>query len=226
MSKLITSLSEYIKEETTNGIWYHGTPDSRGIEKNGFDKRTKSITYLKDIEKYKEAQSKLKSARENDDMDLYHRILDTISYFKSDMTYNSPIFLTDNYSVARTYADPMRAFDYQGAIEKVYKVRVNNCNRVVRINATGDRFRFISVDKVKRGFMAFGITEEEITDLINKFNFYVQNNKGVQTDVIAAIGNCLKIDCIDVIGVYDSYNGGKIKSTVRMVLDPSNIEIV
>ena len=57
------------------------------------------------------------------------------------------------------------------------------------------------------------------------FNYYISDNKGIQTDVIAAIGNYLGFDCIDVIGVLDSYHGGTVKSTVRMVLNPSNVRI-
>ena len=57
------------------------------------------------------------------------------------------------------------------------------------------------------------------------FNYYISDNKGIETDVIAAIGNWLDFDCIDVVGVLDSYHGGTVKSTVRMVLDPTNVKI-
>jgi len=51
------------------------------------------------------------------------------------------------------------------------------------------------------------------------------DDKGIKTDVIAAIGDWLGFECIDVVGVLDSYHGGNIKSTVRMVLDPTNLKI-
>jgi len=57
------------------------------------------------------------------------------------------------------------------------------------------------------------------------FNFYVKENYGIQTDVIAAIGDWLGLDCIDVIGVIDSYQGGNTKSTVRIVLDVDKVKI-
>ncbi len=50
--------------------------------------------------------------------------------------------------------------------------------------------------------------------------------KGIRTDDIAAIGNWLKFDCIDVVGVLDSYRGGKESSTVRMVLDPTKAKVI
>lgn len=72
--------------------------------------------------------------------------------------------------------------------------------------------------------MNAGISESEITKVINMFNF--TTNKGIKTDVISAIGNWFGFDCIDVVGVLDSYNGGKTKSTVKMVLNPSKVKII
>jgi energy-converting hydrogenase A subunit M len=78
---------------------------------------------------------------------------------------------------------------------------------------------------VKSGFINYGVPEEEIDNLISRFNFYVKENYGIQTDVIAAIGNWLGVDCIDVVGVIDTYEGTKNKSTVRIVLDTDKVKI-
>jgi hypothetical protein len=78
---------------------------------------------------------------------------------------------------------------------------------------------------VKKGFINSGVSEEEVDRLISMFNYYISDSKGIKTDVIAAIGNWLDFDCIDVIGVLDSYHGGTVKSTVRMVLDPTIVKI-
>ena len=208
-----------------NESWYHGTPDAREVEKNGgFVNRTMVADYVTSPDELKQHQEKMTTARESGDMDEYHKLLDMVSGFKKDFTYKKPIFLSDKYSVAKTYADPQRAFDYQNSIPKTYEVDVD-CNKIVKIVATGDRFRFISIDKVKKGFINSGVSEQEIDKLISMFNYYVSKNKGIKTDVIAAIGNYLEFDCIDVIGVLDSYHGGTIKSTVRMVLDSSNVKI-
>jgi hypothetical protein len=223
---IATTIREYLNEQRMlNEGWYHGTPDAREIEKEGgFTHKTMKVDYVKDPDGLRNIQLQMNIAKKEGNEDLYWELLNSVSDFKEYYTYKKPLFLTDKYSVAKTYADPQRAFDYQNAIEKVYEVDVN-CNKVVKIVATGDRFRFISIDKVKNGFINSGVSEEEIDKLISMFNYYIPDNKGIKTDVIAAIGNWLEFDCIDVIGVLDSYHGGTIKSTVRMVLDPTNVKI-
>ena len=217
---IIANVSKLLNES-----WYHGTPDAREIQKvGGFTHKTMTVNYVTDTNGLKELQISMKNARESGDMDLYHNLLNKVDDYKKDFTYKKPLFLSNKYSVAKTYADPQRAFDYQNAVEKTYEVDVN-CNKIVKIVATGDRFRFISIDKVKQGFINSGVSEEEIDKLILMFNYYVSNNKGIKTDVIAAIGNWLDFDCIDVVGVLDSYDGGNVQSTVRMVLDPTKAKI-
>ena len=217
----------YVKlfEEFSTKIWYHGSEDSRKIESNGgFEQRTKKAEYISDLDKYYEVQSKMKNARETDE-NYYFELLDQSRNLKKEFQYNAPVFLSDEYRVARTYADPQRAFDYQNAEPKVYKIE-SECNNLVTISTYGDRFRFLNTDKIKRGFMNKGISEDDIDKTIKKFNFYTQNNKGLKTDTLAAIGAWYKFDCIDVKGVLDSYNGGTVKSTVRMVLDVNKIKII
>ena len=220
------SIHEYLNEQQMlKESWYHGTPDAREVEENGgFTDRTKTISYVTDPKKFDQHREKMNLAMKNGDMDTYDKLLNMTGDFKKDFTYKKPIFLCDKYSVAKTYADPKRAFDYQNALEKVYEVDIE-CDKIAKIVATGDRFRFVSIDKVRQGFINSGVSSEEIDKLIGMFNYYISDNKGIQTDVIAAIGNYLGFDCIDVIGVLDSYDGGTVKSTVRMVLNPSNVKI-
>ena len=220
MKFIKTTILEYLNES-----WYHGTIDSREIEKiGGFTEKTMIIDYIIDPDGFKELQFNMRKARESGDMDLYHNLLNKVGDYKNDFRYKKPLFLSDNYYVAKTYADSKRAFDYQNSIERVYEVEVS-CDKVVKIVANGDRFRFISIDKVKSGFINSGISEEDIDKLILMFNYYISDNKYIKTDIIAAIGNWLKFDCIDVIGVLDSYHGGTVKSTVRIVLDPTKVKI-
>jgi hypothetical protein len=56
------------------------------------------------------------------------------------------------------------------------------------------------------------------------FNYYT--NKGITTDLIGVIAQWFKFDTVDIINVLDSYHGGNIKSTVKMVFDSKNIEII
>jgi hypothetical protein len=78
---------------------------------------------------------------------------------------------------------------------------------------------------VKRGFVQAGIDEHEIDKVIQMFN-YGSGDKGMKTDLIAAIGGWFGFDVIDVVNVLDSYHGGTVRSTVRMVLNPTNIKIL
>lgn len=215
-----------ISEDFDSKTWYHGTPDSREIQKvGGFSKRTTTVTYVENVNGYNEHMDKLKNARQSGDDKLYHQLLSKTSDFKKEYTYNTPIFLSDKKNVASTYADPKRAFDYQGAVEKVYEVKVN-CSKKAIVFASGQRFRFLNIDPVKKGFVDSGQSEETINNLIAMFNYNVKNKRGIETDKIGAIAHYLGYDCVDVVGVLDSYHGGKTKSTVKMVFDPSNIKII
>lgn len=108
------------KNKLLSETWYHGTPDSRDLEKSGgFINKTKSVDYISNLKDYNENQFEMNQARENGDEDKYFDLLDNVSEYKKNYRFNSPVFLTDNYSVAKSYADPKRAFDYQGAIERV-----------------------------------------------------------------------------------------------------------
>jgi len=220
---ILSVIKEY--SDKLNESWFHGTPDVRELEKSGgFEERTQEVDYISDLEGYNVLRGELDKARETD-MDRYYKLLDEVPKVKKTFKYITPVFLTDKQSVARTYADPQRAFDYQNAKQKILVADVD-CNRIVRINAHGDQFRFINVDKVKRGFIDAGVSEEKIDTIIKQFNYYIPPEKnGMKTDVVAAIGNYLGFDCIDVIGVLDSYDGGSIKSTVRMVLNPKNVHL-
>lgn len=223
---------DYIKKQTRKHliesigeIWYHGSPDVREIEKSGgFTHKTFSVPYIKDIDGYYKVQNDLKIARQNGDDTEYHRLLDTVNTFKDNYVMGKPVFLSNDRGVANTYVNKP-SFDYQNSEPKLLMVRVTT-NSVVKINAPGDRFRFIDVNKVKRGFLASGTSEKDFDDLLPRLNFYQQSKEGIKTDMVAVLGHWLGYDCIDVIGVLDSYNGGSVKSTVRMVLNHEQIEIV
>lgn len=224
-NKIREIIKEFLLEQTINESWYHGTYDSREIEQlGGFDKRTIVVDYISDPDQFKLIKTKLNKALDDKNYDLYDQYLNVVSELKDTYKYNKPIFLSNNYSVAKTYANSKRAFDYQNSTEKVFEVDVN-CSNVVKISAYGERFAFINVDYVKRGFINAGVSEEEINRLISMFNYYYKDKSGIRTDAIGAIGSWLGFDCIDVMGVLDSYHGGSVKSTVRMVLDPSSVKI-
>ena len=190
-------IKKYLREGLkSSNIWYHGTPDVTALEnEGGFSSRNMSVDYISDLEGYYGIQSKLKQSREAGDDKAYFKYLDMVPKFKATFNMRKPVFLSNDSSVAKTYADPRRAFDYQNAKEKLLKVELSD-GKTVTIVATGDRFRFINTDK------------------------------GIKTDVVAVLGEWFGFDYVDVVGVLDSHQGGSIKSTVRMVFDPSRITII
>jgi hypothetical protein len=209
-----------------NEYWYHGTPDVSGLEKEGgFTSRNISVEYLKDIKGYYDAQNLMKKSRESGDEDTHWKVLDSIPSFKDHYTMRKPVFLSNNYSVAKTYADPRRASDYQTAREKVLKIDLDE-GSVVKIVATGDRFRFIEVTKIKQGFVNAGVPSNKVDELVERLVFAQPDKTRMKTNAVAVLGEWFGFDYIDVVGVLDSYHGGSIKSTVRMVFDVSKIKIV
>ena len=167
-----TLLRENLINESKN-VWYHGTPDVRGLEKEGgFSERTLDAQYIDDMEAYHKIQAGLTTARDSGDDNEYHRLLDMVPKLKKTFTIRKPIFITDKYNVAKTYADASRSFDYQNAEEKVLQVSVKD-GKGVTITATGDRFRFIDLGKVKRGFMAAGVSDTDFDTVFDKFNFHI-----------------------------------------------------
>lgn len=212
-------VGETIKEE-----WFHGTPDVRDIKKiGGFENRNINVNYITNPDKWEEIQIKMADARDSN-RDEYFKLVDMATELRKNISIPSPIFLTDNYGVANTYADPKRAYDYQGAEEKVLKVSVNEGNTLT-INANGSDFRGISIDSAMRGLTNSGIDLDKAKNAIKMFSPNVKDNK-LSTDSLAVIGHMFNFDIIDVKNVLDSYNVGKTKSTVRMVFDPSRIKIV
>ena len=70
-------LRQLLIENSEGSVWYHGTPDSRELEKaGGFSERKISVEYVKDINAFNEIQLKLKNTREAGEMDKYHQLLD------------------------------------------------------------------------------------------------------------------------------------------------------
>lgn len=204
--------------------WYHGTPDVRNIRKQGgFEERTTTVSYISDPEKWKELQKEMAKKRETD-MKEYAKLIDEVSNLKKTVTIPSPIFLTNKYNVAKTYADPTRAFDYQKAEESILTVTVNT-GKLLTVDAGGNDFRGIDLDSVLTALSKGGIPPQKSKKLLMMFIPEIRNEK-LSTDALAIIGHMFNFDTIDVINVLDSYQVGKTKSTVRMVFDPSRINVL
>jgi hypothetical protein len=121
-----------LQEVLSDKIWYHGTPDVRNLEEDGgFTQKYLNINYVEDIDEWDRMQNEMKIARESGDEDRYFEIINSVGNLRKNIKIKKPVFLTDTYSIAKTYADPRRAFDYQEAREKVLKVKVKDGRGVV-----------------------------------------------------------------------------------------------
>jgi hypothetical protein len=215
-----------ITEEPLNedNLWYHGTPDVRGVEQTGsFVPKTDTTTYVSDPKKWNELQAAMQTVRsQSGTNDEYFKLLDQAAELRKSMTYKKPIYFTKNRAVASTYADPKRAFDYQGSKPRILQVKIDDSGKILEVPAHGQRVRMINADFVKAALRDSGISEEEINKYFDMFPNAVTNNR-MSAETIGIITQLLGFDIVDVLGVLDSYHGGSIKSTVRMVFDPSRI---
>jgi len=226
--KVIDIINEEINNFVLNeqDIWYHGTPDSRELKQSGsFVDKTNTTDYITDPEKWNELQAEMQAARVSSNEDLYFELLDQAGALRKTMTYKKPIYFTKNRGVASTYADPHRAMDYQGSEPSILQVKIDDNGKILKVPAHGQRFRMINADYFKDALRNAGIPEEKINKYFNMFPNDVHNNK-MSAETIGIIAQLLGFDIIDVLGVLDSYHGGTIKSTVRMVFDPQRIHII
>jgi len=218
-------ISHFVNESDTN-YWYHGTPDNREIIKNGFQLKKGITSYISNPQKYFELQKNMKIARSNGNEKQYFDLLDQAGKLDKQLTYNKPIYFTNSQTVARTYADEKRAFDYQNSISSIIKVIIDDNGNILTIPAYGESFRGIKVDIVKKALNENGISDEITNKYLSMFANYINKNNTITSETLSIIAQLLKFDIIDVIGVLDSYHGGNIKSTIRIVFDPNRIKIV
>jgi hypothetical protein len=140
---------------------------------------------------------------------------------------SGPYFLTDNRSVARTYADDTRAADYQRAEPRVLSLYSRAPDPLV-IDAQGDNFRGIELDYVDQA-MRQKYGDGPLLD--NYFREADRLRAGedegrISTDALAAIARRFgSSDVVDVRNVHDTYTGDGPASTVRMFRDPTSVRL-
>lgn len=208
--------------ESDTQVWYHGSPEGQNI-KGAFEQRMMGVEYLTDYKAWIALQDQMNSVENGSDeyMDLIHKAGD----LRAHKQIPSPIFFSDNYSVANTYADDNRAWDYQNAEPKVFKAIIDAGN-VLTVNAFGESFRGISLRATKQALQKVGIDEARIEAAIGQFTHSIRGDGSkLSTDSLAMIAHELGFDTIDVKGVKDTYMGGGPNATVRMVFDPSRINL-
>lgn len=225
--KIQTYIRNIITENQNQKFWYHGTPDAKFIESaGGFGEREHSIEIVANPHKFQQIRDEIDNARANGDEKLYFKLLDEVPKTKAHIKVKSPIFFSDVKSVAATYADEKRAFDYQNAQSKIYTATINDSeSKVLTVTAIGERFRGLPIENVKSAFTNAGISEDVIEKSFDAFQLQINRGR-ISTDALAAMAQQLGFDIIDVVGVLDSYHGGTTKSTVRIVFNPNLIKIV
>lgn len=140
---------------------------------------------------------------------------------------SGPYFLTDNRSVARTYADDTRAMDYQGAEPRVLSL-YSRTDAPLTIDAQGDNFRGIELDYVDQAMREkFGSGPMLDNYLREADRLRAGEDEGrISTDALAAIARRFGgSDVVDVRNVRDTYTGDGPVSTVRMFRDPTSVRL-
>lgn len=208
-----------------NDIWYHGSDDAREIRQHGFTLRTNTTDYISDPKRWRELQQEMQIARNTGKDDLYFELLDQAGNLRTQMTYNKPIYFSDNHGVASTYTSDKRAFDYQSSEPALLRAQINDSGNVLKVSAQGESFRGIKSDIVRDALIKAGIGETEIQMQFDMFPTDIRNGK-MTAETLGIIAQQLGFDIVDVQGVLDSYEGGSTKSNVRMVFDPKRIKLI
>jgi len=208
--------------ESTDDVWFHGTPEMQKFKQ--FEGRTLSVSYITDPKRWKYLQDQMLHVERGGDE--YFKLIDEVSKLTARKTVRAPIFFTNKKSVARTYADDRRAFDYEAAEPGIIKARMIP-GRTLSIYANGQNFRGISIDAVRHGLAHAGVSADSIDQELDHFMNRIRGDGDkISTNSLAVIVDDLGFEIVDVVGVKDTYMGGGPSATVRMVLNPDLIEIV
>lgn len=203
---------------------FHGTPDARTItEQGGFTPRTQSITVITDPEAYQNAINRLDELRAPDGNhpDEYFDTLDELKRLTANPTRPKPIFLSSSRGVAASYADPKRAFDYQGAEPDILTLATKP-GRTLTIDAQGESFKGLSADAFRQAAIDAGATPDDVDAALRAHQLNVRDGR-MRTDAAADIAQTLGFDAVDVTNVRDTYSGPGPTSTVRMLFQPSQL---
>jgi hypothetical protein len=225
LRKVVNNL---LTENQNSKFWYHGTPNAKKIEDaGGFGSHEHSIEIIKNPKEFKRLSDEIQDTRLTNPKRYFELIKGgEIDNTKSYVNIKKPIFLSDDYSVAKSYADPHREFNYQDSDPKTLRVSVDtNNSKILKVHAFGVRFRGLPTENVRTAFENAGVPSEKIDTIFEMFQLQMLYDK-TSTDALAAMAQLLDFDIIDVIGVLDSYHGGTVKSTVRIVFNPSLIKII
>lgn len=201
---------------------YHGTPDVREVaDAGGFLPRTKTVRRLSDPDEWDEVQGLLGDITPGSS--AYFKKLDEAGSLVDDASIRSPVFFSPDYRMAESYADDTRAFDYQNAVPEVIRADTSPQN-ILDVSASGNTFRGINRDVVRRALVGAGIDPEDADRQIRRY-MHGRTSDKISTDDLAAIADGFGFDAVDVSNVKDDYYGGGAAGRVRMMLNPDQINV-
>lgn len=116
-----------------------------------------------------------------------------------------PVYFTRSRRVARTYADPHRAFDYQGSVPGVITKDINaRDSRFMQIDAEGGHWSNMTVDHMKAA-----VEPERHDELMGHINRYIgeKAHRGhIMTDDVAILAHKMGFHGFHIKNVHDDYN--------------------
>jgi hypothetical protein len=199
---------------------YHGSPDMRGVnETGGFSPRATNVRVINDLAEFDAASDALRIAGPGspDYMDALARS----NTAQTTKQVASPVFLSPQRGMAQTYADPKRAFDYQGAEPGVMGL-VARPGKQLDVDGGGESFRGISERNVRSALENAGIDQAKIEDAIARHGLNIRDGR-MRTDALSALAQEFGFDSVAVRNVRDHYNGGGRPGEVVMVFDPARL---
>lgn len=213
-------LHNLFEQSECSEIWYHGSSDVREINASGFSEQYKSVRVLQDIEKYNQLKEQLVAIKESGSTE-YMDILGEMSKLISMEYKPRPTYFTNKRSVAKTYADPRRAFDYQGSEPKIVKVCINVSNTMT-FQAKGKTFHDFKVNELRNELTRNGVNESETNTAIEKLLFHQSSHSRLRPSDISYVAQELGFDSVKFKSIIDTYDGKGEVSDTMAVFDVTN----
>lgn len=116
-----------------------------------------------------------------------------------------PVYFTRSQRVARTYADPHRAFDYQGSVPGIITRNLEARHpRFMQVDAGGGHWSNMTVDMMKAA-----VPPEDHEELMGHIDRYIgeKAHRGhIMTDDVAKLAHKMGFHGFHIRNVHDDYN--------------------
>jgi len=130
-------------------------------------------------------------------------------------------YLTPDRAVASSYADPHRAFDYQGAVPEVMDLRLRGGN-LLEIDAAGRKFNEVPIDSIRAQIAPERL--DEFNALVQRYADPTLVAKGqMRTGDIEITAGKMGYDGFRIKNVIDTYSGKGKPSEIVATFDPARL---